>query len=248
GREACFLCRGWWGWGGGGRAAGGKDGKFVAPPGGGRPPAVGHWRELDPSRVQRLALGPLVGCLGGAFRVLGGVRECKDDGPVVEARHRFDDRPGEGVAHRADAHDRRRLDGFDGGDEIPARRVRVGVRLLKVEQVLAARLQEAVDVEHRDAGLRVFKGKAFLHHGGGDQAGKADRGRTGAEEEDALIANLAAGDLEGGDQSGERHAARALNIVVVAAHLVTVARQEVDRVAASPVLEVDAAVWKYLLH
>src|SRR5262249_3883196 len=144
--------------------------------------------------------------------------------------------------------DRRRLDGFDGGDEIPARRVRVGVRLLKVEQVLAARLEQAADVEHRDARLRVLETQAFLHHGGRDQAGKADGGRTGAEEEDALIANLAAGDLEGGDQPGERHAARALNIVVVAAHLIAVARQEVHRVAACPVLEVNAAVRKYLLH
>src|SRR5262245_59805175 len=96
--------------------------------------------------------------------------------------------------------------------------------------------------------LRVLETQAFLHHRGGDQAGKADRGRTGAEKEDALVADFAAGDLEGGDQSRERHAARALNIVVVAAHLFAVARQEVHRVAACPILEVDAAVWKYLLY
>src|SRR5262249_33519405 len=92
------------------------------------------------------------------------------------------------------------------------------------------------------------KGKAFLHDGGGDQAGQSNGSRAGAKEEDALIANLAAGDLESGDQPGERHTARALNVVVVATHFVTVAGQEVDRVAACPVLEVDATVWEDLLH
>ncbi len=59
---------------------------------------------------------------------------------------------------------------------------------------------------------------------------------------------LAPGDLEGGDQTGERHTGRALDVVVVATHLVAVAREEVDRVAARPVLEVDAAEWEHLLH
>ncbi len=55
-------------------------------------------------------------------------------------------------------------------------------------------------------------------------------------------------DLEGGEQPGERHAGRALDVVVVAADLVAVARQQVDRVAARPVLEVDAAEREHLLH
>src|SRR5262249_61262694 len=105
--------------------------------------------------------------------------------------------------------------------------------------------QQAVDIEHREPRLGLAEGQALLHRGGGDKAGEADGGGTGAEEEDALVAELAACDLEGGDQSGERHAGSALDVVVVAAHLVPVSRQQVDRVAARPVLEVDAAGREY---
>ena len=99
---------------------------------------------------------------------------------------------GEGFAHRADADDRRRLDSFDGGDEIPGRRVRMGVGLLEVEQVRAARLEQAVDVEHVRSAPGPPRAQALLHHGGDDQVGEADAGRTGAEEQDALVAELAA--------------------------------------------------------
>ena len=54
--------------------------------------------------------------------------------------------------------------------------------------------------------------------------------------------------LTRGDQSGQHHAGRALDIIVVAAHLVAIAGQQVDRVAARPVLEVDAAEREHLLH
>jgi hypothetical protein len=88
--------------------------------------------------------------------------------------------------------------------------VRVGVRLPEVEQVLTARLKQAVDVEHRDPRLRLLEGKALLRHGGGDQAGQTVGGGPGAEEEDPLVTDFAVGDLAGGDQAGERHAARGL--------------------------------------
>ena len=50
------------------------------------------------------------------------------------------------------------------------------------------------------------------------------------------------------DQSGERHAGRALDVVVVAADFVAVAGEQVNRVAARPILEVDAAAREHLLH
>src|SRR5215510_1921963 len=126
--------------------------------------------------------------------------------------------------------------------------MRMGVWLLEVEQILPSRLQQAVDVEHRDTRLRILEGQTFLNHGRRDQASEADGRGTGAEEEDALVAHLAASDLESGDQSGERHAAGPLNVVVVTADLVAVAGQQTDRVAARPVLEVDAAIREDLLH
>src|SRR3981081_4630858 len=41
------------------------------------------------------------------------------------------------------------------GDEILRRRLLVGVGLLKIEDVLSARFEQAIDVEHRDARLRL---------------------------------------------------------------------------------------------
>ena len=154
-----------------------------------------------------------------------------------------------GLAHRADADDRRRLDATRCRRRSPGS-ARAGARtgFWKSNRSLRLGSSRPLTSNIEIRACASFEGQALLHHGGGDQAGEADGGGTGAEEEDALVADLAAGDLEGGDQSGERHAARALDVVVVAAHLVAVARQQVDRVAARPVLEVDAAVREHLLH
>ncbi len=56
-----------------------------------------------------------------------------------------------------------------------------------------------------------------------NQVGEADGGGAGAEKEDPLLFELAAGDLERIDQARQRDAARALNVVIVAADLFTVA-------------------------
>ncbi len=56
----------------------------------------------------------------------------------------------ESSANGADANDRGRLDALDGSDEIPRRRMLVGIRHLEIDEVLARRLQQAVDVEHVD--------------------------------------------------------------------------------------------------
>ena len=69
----------------------------------------------------------------------------------------------------------------------------------------------------------------------------APRNRT------ALIAQLAAGHPQGAQDPREGHAGRALDVVVVAAHPVPVARQQAHGIDAGPVLEVDAAARKDLL-
>ncbi len=75
----------------------------------------------------------------------------------------------------------------------------------------------------------------LLTHTGDDQIGEADRGGPGAEKQNPLLLELAAGDLERIDQSGECHAARALDVVVVAADLVAIAGEKGYCIRSGPV-------------
>jgi len=49
------------------------------------------------------------------------------------------------------------LDALDSSDEIPRRRVLVCIRFLKINEVLAGRFQQTVDVEHVEPGLRFLE-------------------------------------------------------------------------------------------
>ena len=112
----------------------------------------------------------------------------------------------------------------------------------------APRDYEALGVEHPDLPAGDLGRDALLTERGDDEVREADGGGAGAEEEDPLLLELSAGDLEGVDQPGERHAGRALDVVVVAADFVAVAGEQIDRVFPCPVLEVDTAVREHLLH
>ncbi len=50
------------------------------------------------------------------------------------------------------------------------------------------------------------------------------------------------------NQPGEHDAGRALDVVIVAAHLVAVTGQQSNGIDAGPVLEVDATVREHFLH
>src|SRR5262249_58872825 len=89
---------------------------------------------------------------------------------------------------------------------------------------------------------------ALLASCGDEQVGEADGGGAGAEKEDPLLLELAAGELEGVDQSGKRDAGRTLDVVVVAGDLVSVTSQQSDRIDPGPVLEVNATVREDLLY
>ena len=89
---------------------------------------------------------------------------------------------------------------------------------------------------------------AFRNQSGTQQVGKTDGGGTGAEEQIFLVLELRALDLGRVDHAGQRDARRALHVVVIDAVFVAVALQQMDRVAARPVLEVDAALREHLLH
>jgi hypothetical protein len=73
------------------------------------------------------------------------------------------------------------------GDEILRRRLLVGVGLLKIEDVLSARFEQAIDVEHRDARLRLALAQPFQHYAFHDHAANAGAGQTRAEEQHALV-------------------------------------------------------------
>src|SRR6266404_3019252 len=111
--------------------------------------------------------------------MLGGVRQCKDHGPIVDSRHRLDHFLIERATNRADADDGGGLDALDRSDEIPRRRVLVCIRLLEIDEVLAGRLQQTVDVEHVYAGLRFLEAHALRYECRTEQVSKANTGRAG---------------------------------------------------------------------
>src|SRR5208283_2858436 len=80
------------------------------------------------------------------------------------------------------------------------------------------------------------------------QIADADAGRAGAQEQDARLGQLRVDDLQGGGQPRERDARCALDVIVVAQHLVFIPGEQPDRIRALPVLEMDATTGEYLLH
>ena len=119
---------------------------------------------------------------------------------------------------------------------------------LRFGQLGARRFQQPADVEHGHAVARGVLRKPLFLHGGDDQIGDADRGRARAEEQDSLLGQRRIDDLQRRLQPCERDAGRALDIVVVAEHFVGISFEHTDCICALPVLEVDAAAGKDLLH
>src|SRR5271157_2912709 len=107
---------------------------------------------------------------------------------------------------------------------IDARRVRVCVGLEVLREVGTPRGHEALVVEHPDPLARIIERDCLLHNRGDNQVGNSCACGAGADEEEALILKLAAGDLEGAEQSRERDAGSALNVVVVATYGIAVTR------------------------
>jgi hypothetical protein len=180
--------------------------------------------------------------------MLGRVRQRKDHRPVVDTRHALDDLLGERTTDGADADDGGRPDAFDGGDEVPGRCMPVCIRLLEIDQVCARRLQQSVDIEHVDPGLRILGGHALRNKRRTQQVRKANARRTGAEEQVLFVPQSGALEPGGVDHAGERDARRALHVVVIDAEFVTIALQQMHCVHPGPILEMDAAFREHLLH
>ncbi len=80
------------------------------------------------------------------------------------------------------------------------------------------------------------------------QVGKADGRRARAEEQVLFVFQLCALELGRIDHPSQSDPGRALHVVVIDAVLVAVALEQVHGVRARPILKVDAALRKYLLH
>ena len=64
--------------------------------------------------------------------------------------------------------------------------------LLEVDKVLAGRLQQTIDVKHKDPRLRFFERHPLCNERRTEQVRKADTGRTGTEEKVLFILQLRA--------------------------------------------------------
>ncbi len=155
------------------------------------------------------------------------MRNQEDDWPRVEARHRLDDFAREQSPHTsgkrvtADADQGRRLEIFDGRDDLRAlaRRVEMiegfaGWQLVRVGQLVRGKAgpprdHQSLGIEHTDLLPGCVGRNALLAQRRDNQVGEADGGGAGAEKEDPLLFELAAGDLERIDQARQRDAARA---------------------------------------
>lgn len=205
-------------------------------------------RELHASGEQRAALRPRVGLFRRAFGLCRRVRQRKDHGPLVEPSHRLDDVLCEGAALGRHADQDGRLDVLDHVEQAIRRPVGVRPRLLRVGEVGARCLDEAVHIEEPDALACLFGRQALGLQFRRDQLRNADAGRARAEEQDALVGEAAAGLVHRGGDTGEHDRRGALDIVVVAEDAVAIALKHADRVGALPILEVDAAVREDFLH
>src|SRR5262249_17762485 len=132
-------------------------------------------------------------------------------------------------------------------DEIVRRRMRVRIRLLKVDQVRAIRLQQAIDVEEIDPRSRLFQCQAFLNHRRTQEVGETNTSRARAEEEILLILQLSFLDFRCIDHAGKYDSGGALNVVVIDAVLVAVALKQVHSVHSGPILEVNATFREHFL-
>jgi len=116
---------------------------------------------------------------------------------LIDARYGLDDFLRESATDGADSHDGSRLDGLDPSDENVRRRMSVSPRASEVDEVRASRLQQAIDVEHVDPRLSLFKCLPFLGHRRAQEVGEANAGRARAQEQVLLIAQLSAVEFGG---------------------------------------------------
>ena len=126
--------------------------------------------------------------------------------------------------------------------------VRVRERKLEFAEAGGVRGDQAAAVDEPAARVGIRVGHAFAHHLLADQVRDADGCAACAEEEVGVVAEPLVEDAVCSEEAGHGHGSRALDVVVEAADLVAVARQERHGGAVGEVLELDAAAREDLLH
>ena len=143
--------------------------------------------------------------------------------------------------------ERSRTQGADRGEQVGLRRVRVGVGQGIGRQPAPGRHQQAVAVEEPAVTARLLLADPLASERAGKQVGGAHR-YAGADEEHPLGPERGAGQPPGGEQPGQHHRRRALNVVVEHPGPVAVPTEERERVWRAEVLELDQGAGEDLLH
>ena len=124
--------------------------------------------------------------------------------------------------------------------------MRMGVTLLLGVEAGAILDHQALGIDQPDAPARFGLAGALRHHGGRRQIGDAGRRFAGAEEQDGLILEFAAGHAQRREQAGERDRRRALDVVVEGRNLVAIFVQQMERRVVGEVLELDQHAREHL--
>ena len=185
---------------------------------------------------------------GAGLDVAAGVAEREHDGPGREVQHGLHALLPEQAGHAREAQQRGGAGVHDHvvhagvlAVEHPAAQVFRAAReaQLLVFQVRLAVHQQAVAVHDEHAGVRVLGAQPVGLKAVADGHGHADPGGPRAHHHEHLFAQAFALEARGADQPGQRHGARALNVVVEAGHHAAVAFQHPERRAPAEILPLD---------
>ena len=115
------------------------------------------------------------------------------------------------------------------------------MRVAKLVRVEAGAIldHQAARIHQPDAPARFGFARAVRHHGRHHEIGDAGCGFARAEEQQRLLAELAAGHAQRREQAGERDRRRALDVVVERRNLVAVFVQQAERRVIGEILELD---------
>lgn len=91
--------------------------------------------------------------------------------------------------------------------------MRIG--FLEVVEVLAGRLEQAVDLKHMHARLRVLERHSLLDERRAEEIRKADRGRSCAQEQVALVLELGSLETRRVNHASEHNARHALHVIPI---------------------------------
>ncbi len=100
-----------------------------------------------------------------------------------------------------------------------------------------------------DTGARSWaNGHSLERHGLADQLRDSGPSRTAAQKQQTLLGDLLPSDTQSGKDTGQRDTRGALDVIVVGADLIAIAREDRHRVDVGEVLPLDATFWVERLY